>query len=482
MMETLSGRDIRWRLALVFAGAVLFRAALAVSGLVEVVYDTYDSWEYRDLAWSMLNHGVFGLEGVPKMNRTPGYPAFLAAVFSLLGASRLAVSSAQVVLDALTCVMVVHIALVMRLARPAVLAVAALSITCLYTAVWSMMMMTEVLYTFLMVAGIWALATSSGPMPGSMFGATTGRVMLSAAALGCGILVRPALAPMTALFVACVLGAALLREGTAAVSMSALRQPFAFGAVLGVIVVPWMLRNYVVFHEEFAAGRDNVTLFGYKTDVPTYRHWYAPEVLGYLRSNEEPFLMLQPYRAPLVARYVYPEEKDDLQRLFAKLETEIVSGSQPVEPATLREFARITEERYQAAPRLHVTGPVSRVIKLWATPRIASFWRDTSGFNSSRALVAGFTAYNLLYVLPGMLGIVWGFHRRSPEAFLFVVAMVIGHTWLYTIWLPVPQSRYVIPLFPLLMLGAGMLVHQVTSRVSVRHAHSSRADASPVTP
>lgn len=480
MLKAFLERDRYGLLTLVFVGAVLFRVALYASGLVEVVYLTYDSGEYRDLARSLVDHGLFGSKGVPKMNRTPGYPAFLAAVFSLFGASRFAVTSAQVVLDSLTCVMVVHIAMVMRLSRPAVMTAAVLAITCLYTAVYSMMMMTEVLYTFLITASLWALATSPTPKPGTLFNATTGRVMLSAAALGCGILVRPALAPMTALFAALVLGAGCLRNGTWRVPLPVLRQCLAFGAVLLVIVVPWMLRNYVVFHEEFAKGRDDVTLFGYKTDIPIYRHWFSNEVRSYLYSNEEPFLMLQPHRAPLAARYVYPEEKGDIQRLFAKLEREIVTGSQPVEAATLREFERIAEKRFQAAPRLHVTAPLSRVVKLWATPRIASFWRDTSGFNSSLPMVAGFTAYNLVYVLPGILGIVCGLHRKNPVVFLFVLAMVVGHTWMYTIWLPMPQSRYAIPLFPLLVLAAGTLVHYVTGRISAREL--LRAGTLPITP
>lgn len=480
MLKAFLERDRYGLLTLVFVGAVVFRIALYASGLVEVVYLTYDSGEYRDLARSLVDHGTFGLDGVPKMNRTPGYPAFLAAVFSLFGASRFAVTSAQVVLDSLTCVMVVHIAMVMRLSRPAVMTAAVLAISCLYTAVYSMMMMTEVLYTFLITASLWALATSPTPKPETLFNATTARVILSAAALGCGTLVRPALAPMTALFAALVLGAGLLRHGTWRVSFPVLRQHLAFGAVLLAIVAPWMLRNYVVFHDEFAKGRDDVTLFGYKTDIPTYRHWFSKEVRGYLYSNEEPFLILQPYRAPLAARYVYPEEKGDLQRLFAKLEGEILSGSQPVEPATLREFERISEKRFQAAPRLHVTAPLSRVVKLWATPRIASFWRDTSGFNSSLPLIAGLTAYNVLYVLPGMLGIVWSLRRKHPVAFLFVLAMVAGHTWLYTIWLPMPQSRYAIPLFPLLVLAAGTLVHHLTSWATTRGLW--RADTLPITP
>jgi hypothetical protein len=342
--------------------------------------------------------------------------------------------------------------------------VAVLSITCLYTSVYSMMMMTEVLYTFLMIAAVWALATSPKSESDAFFHATTGRVMLSAAALGWGILVRPALAPATALFGALVLVAGILHSH-GRFSLRAFWQPVAFGAVLVLIVTPWMMRNYVVFHDEFVKPEhDQVTLLGYKTDITTFRHWYTREMMGYLYSNEEPFIMTKAYRVPEVVRYVYPEEKTDLERIFAKLETELFAGSQPIEPGTLHELVRITENRYRAAPRLHVTAPVSRALRLWITPRISSFWKDTSGHNSSLVLNAGLTGYDLLYVVPGMIGIVWGLYGVAPIVFLYVLSMIAGHTWMYTIWLPAPQSRYAIPLFPLLALGAGIFVHQVSGR------------------
>lgn len=458
-IESLFERDRSKLLVLVCVGAVMFRVALYLSGLVEVVYDTYDSWEYRDLARSMLNHGTFGLDGVPRMNRQPGYPGFLALVFWLFGESRLAVSAAQVLIDALTCVMVVHIALVMRLRRAAVVTVAVLAVTCLYTAVYSMMMMTEVFYTFLIVASAWLLMTSPVPARDTYFNATAPRVMLSAAALGCGILVRPGLAPATGLVGALVLLTGIVRAWKRRNLLTGLAQPCAFGLVLLAIVVPWMLRNYVVFRSEFAKpDNDQVTLLGYKTDIPTYRHWYSKQFIGYLYSNEEPFVMIRPYRPPEMARYVYGDERADLERAFAILEPEILGGVEPIKQSTLDRFQRVTEQRYRAAPRLYVTGPVSRALKLWIAPRISAFWADTSGHNSTLTMIAGFTLYNLLYVMPGMIGVVWGLRQKTRVGFLFVVAMIIGHTWMYSVWLPMPQSRYAIPMFPLLALGAGALL------------------------
>src|ERR1700685_4552174 len=58
---------------------------------------------YVELAWNWLKSGVYGvvLNGhlVPLDARMPGYPAFLAAIFTIAGNSARAVMLAQALLD-----------------------------------------------------------------------------------------------------------------------------------------------------------------------------------------------------------------------------------------------------------------------------------------------------------------------------------------------------------------------------------------------
>src|SRR5580658_1035243 len=74
------------------------------------VADTGDAPFYIDLAWNWLKNGVYGfaIDGVltPVDMRVPGYPAFLAAVFSFAGQSTRAAMLAQVALDLVTCVVI----------------------------------------------------------------------------------------------------------------------------------------------------------------------------------------------------------------------------------------------------------------------------------------------------------------------------------------------------------------------------------------
>ncbi len=76
--------------------------------------DSGDAPFYIELAWNWLKKGVYGavVEGhlMPLDTRVPGYPAFLAAIFSVAGNSSRAVMFTQAVVDLATCFVVALIA------------------------------------------------------------------------------------------------------------------------------------------------------------------------------------------------------------------------------------------------------------------------------------------------------------------------------------------------------------------------------------
>src|ERR1700674_3629643 len=78
------------------------------------VTDSGDAPFYIELAWNWLKKGVYGgvVEGqlMPLDTRVPGYPAFLAAIFSVAGNSSRAVMLTQAVVDLATCFVVALIA------------------------------------------------------------------------------------------------------------------------------------------------------------------------------------------------------------------------------------------------------------------------------------------------------------------------------------------------------------------------------------
>jgi hypothetical protein len=455
-------------LLVVFVVAVAFRIALLMSGIVTNVYETNDSWQYLDMARSILG-GHFAEGGVTTMNRTPGYPALLALVMGTVGESYRMIAGAQILLDALTCVLACHITMMLGLRRSAVLVTAALTVTCLFTSSFSYQVMTETPYTFFVVGAIWLVVLGeSDRWPQTRRAHWC--VLAAGAAFGVGILVRPALAPSGLLFAA-ALGVPAIRSLIARQSwLRRLLPPVLFSSGILLVVGPWMVRNFVTFHDEFTGPhRDQVTLLGRKCSIPNHAHFYSPQFQKLLSSYEEPFVQLRPFSMPVVARYVYPGEESELREALRIAEQDFErTGS--FSPAHLDLFARIADKRRTAAPRLWVTAPATKIAKFWVTPRIAVLWRDQSGANSGRALVVGMTGYNLLYVVVGLIGLVLLLRRRPTLFGWYSAAMVVGHTWTYAIWLPFPTSRYAVALFPLLSVCGGLAAAELSSRLRLPKA------------
>jgi hypothetical protein len=448
-------RERRRAAALAFGAAVVFRVALFFSGLVPDTYETGDSPEYRRLAESLLRHQVFGWDGVPKMNRTPGYPAFLALVFATIGRSQVAVTAAQIAVDALTCAMIVDLALRLRLAKRGVIAAGVACVTCIFTSVLSYQLMTETLYTFGIVAAVWVLPV--GPVSAILHPANRWRVALSGLAIGCTALVRPLEAFTAAGFLA-IVGVLLVRRIgiRRVISKRVIVPAVIFGVCASAALVPWMARNRIVFAWEYEKpNHDHVTLLGYKTDSFVFRHWYTKEFTYWRTSYEEPMVMIAPYEPPTVARFVYPGEKEEVEAAFATLKPTVTeSFTEPVSRETLDAFESIGKKRYAAAPRLHVSAPLSRLVKLWVAPRVSIAFTSKNGGNVPLHTTVLFTLYDLAYVGPGLLGLLLGL-RRGRVVQAAIVATLIGHSVLYAFVHAAPNSRYAVPMFPLLSLGLG---------------------------
>ncbi len=450
-----------------FFTALAFRVALFYSGFVDIDYNTNDSWQYLDMGRSLLR-GTFAQDGVITMNRTPGYPAFLAAVFALFGESQLSVTASQMVLDALSCVMVLQMGLWLGVNRWAAGLTAVMVATCLFTATYTTQALTETVYTFVLTLGLWVLLLPSRAGSEEAYGTTTSRVLLSGLVFGFGVLVRPSMALAALPFAALMLLRSVLMHGwRGALSLRRLAAPAAFSAGLLVLVLPWMARNYLTFPAQYGAPDEQVTLLGMKSGIPTYKHVYTKEFNAFLRSQEEPYVQTEACTFPVVARFVYPEETQDLKRAFAKLEHDVKTTS-IYRKESLPAFVEITRKRYAAAPRLYVTAPLSKFLKIWIAPRISVLWKGTSGHNSGRGLIVLMTLYSTFYVGLGFLGLTVGLRQASPVAAVYLLSQILGHSLTYMYIFPTPQSRYAVPVFPLFCLAAGLLASHAHKLASAR--------------
>jgi 4-amino-4-deoxy-L-arabinose transferase-like glycosyltransferase len=114
---------LRWRKALAhtlrisyrhLVAALLCGLALRLYFIAHFPFYPGDTKFYEELARNWLDHGVYGLfvngQLMPVDQRMPGYPAFLAVIYSTVGRSRIAVMLAQAAIDLVTCVLAALIA------------------------------------------------------------------------------------------------------------------------------------------------------------------------------------------------------------------------------------------------------------------------------------------------------------------------------------------------------------------------------------
>ncbi|MGH9865909.1 MAG: glycosyltransferase family 39 protein, partial [Candidatus Acidiferrales bacterium] len=119
-------------------------------------YDAGDTPIYQQLAHNWLRHGIYGLEIFGRVTpvdiRTPGYPAFLASIYTVFGENARAVMVMQAFVGVLTCVLVAAMAAVLapkESRRRVALAALWLAALCPFTANYTAVVLTETLTIFL---------------------------------------------------------------------------------------------------------------------------------------------------------------------------------------------------------------------------------------------------------------------------------------------------------------------------------------------
>ncbi len=246
---------------LLLVAAFSFRVVLARF----YVNDTSDDGKvYAQLARNLLEQRVYSHESEPPYSpsliRLPGYPLFLAGVYSLFGHDDDdAVRIVQAVVDTATCGLIALIAFLWepeeRRKRRTSIAALALAAFCPFTAIYAGTILTETLTIFLLVAmcltATYALRTAAQDKVLWLW-VVTGLVG------GIAVLFRPDSA-----FLALAIGVTLvisLLVKSPEVELKTKREELlyrtarasylgaTFSLAFCLVLVPWTIRNYRVFH------------------------------------------------------------------------------------------------------------------------------------------------------------------------------------------------------------------------------------------
>jgi hypothetical protein len=225
-----------------------------------------DAIVYSQLAVNVLEQHVYSHDPQPpyasSIIRLPGYPLFLAGIYKVFGhRNNTAVRVVQAVIDTLTCVLVALVAFQWavdeeRKRRAAIIAFA-LAAVCPFTAIYIATLLTEVPTDFLAVAMVLAvtLAFKATDDTDNTERIVSGRAVLwwsvSGLIVGLAVLFRPdsglfaAAAGMTL-----VLSTLLKRRvnGLKRRVKELLVSGVIFSVAFCLVLVPWTIRNYRVFH------------------------------------------------------------------------------------------------------------------------------------------------------------------------------------------------------------------------------------------
>lgn len=483
--------------------ALLCGLALRLYFIAHFPFYSGDTKFYEELARNWLDHGVYGLfvngQLMPVAQRMPGYPAFLAAIYSTFGRARIAVMLAQSGIDLVTCVLAALIA--GRIAPTAKKSLAAtvalwLAALCPFTASYTAAIVTETLAAFFTTL---ALLTLVWIFTEPVFNASSGRAndapntppvrqetlvrklagafALAGFVAGLGTLVRPE----TPLVLAAAAVAICIRwRGVADWPKLALAGAWMTAGLLAA-PTPWAARNARTLGRiEFLAPRyaesaGDFMPSGFYAWTRTWmvRNRDAYTVTWALGKNPIPMDAIPD------AAFDSAEERTRVADLFATYNTNL-----KMTPSLDRNFQAVARERAAAHPiRTFALIPIKRAFATWFAPRIdvlrysgklwpiGEQWRANPAEFSAAAI---FTLLDLVYIVFAAVG-AWRY-RSNPGCAVIFLYLVI-RTALLT-QLPTIEARYVVVCFPAIAaLGALAFVRSKQDRAAAVREDSFEASA-----
>lgn len=237
-------------IAVLVVGAAAFHIWAATTFVSE---QPPDSKLYVQLAKNVLEHGVFSIDAAepltPTLIRLPGYPLFLAAVYSIFGdANEVAVRVIQGLVNTLTCLLAALLAAAWTVGRIRKFRAAAvafvLAAICPFTLIYSAAFLTETLATAFFVGTLLAV-TYAFRKRGRM---SLAWWTLAGTLAGLNVLLRPD-AGLFAFGIGLTIALSVLCG--AGEFKSRLVSRFAMGTVFSLAfilpLVPWTIRNEAVF-------------------------------------------------------------------------------------------------------------------------------------------------------------------------------------------------------------------------------------------
>jgi len=413
-----------------------------------------DSLIYGDIAKNWLSHGIYAVsDGTiirPTLIRLPGYPAFLAAVFSIFGREHYtAVMVVQALLDVNTCLVIAAMALELMNERAAKTSYL-LAAICPFTANYTAAPLTETLTIFCTahalyygVRGVRRLQASEPSVRMWLVaGLWSGAAMLLRP--DSGLLVAALGLPLLVLILRPVQGQRRPAILAGATLLAASLLPLA----------PWTVRNWHTFHvvqplaPRYANDPGEFVPQGFNRWVKTWTVDFVSVSEVYWKVDGEPVDLNQLPERAFDSRQEYEATQDLITRYNQQLH---------VEPELDAAFGQLAQQRIRHSTfRYYVWLPSLRIASMWLRPRtellpVDTRWWEIRSHPQESAIAIAAAVINIFFLGAAFRG--WRNWPLGLAGVMLVAFVVIRSLFLGT--LENPEPRYVLECFPALLALAG---------------------------
>jgi hypothetical protein len=450
-----------------FLAGTLLAVALRLMFVLHFPAVVDDSRLYADIAENWLQYGVYGVtdsgQVVPTLSRLPGYPAFLAAVFTIFGWSNFrAVLFIQLIFDVGACFVIADLARRMFSERSSKAAFL-LAALCPFLANYCAAALTETLEIFFTALAFdFAIAGLSRLHSEDVTRLSVG------AWIGCGlsiaacILMRPDGGILLAAiggFSIFLLAKAIIFRNSQSFSADA-KTIFRAGVLVGVAallpLLPWTLRNLRTFHR-FEPLAPRYANDSDEPAMPGFNRWTKTWIADYASVQEiywnVPGEAINVNRLPGRA-FDSDQQKQETAELFSQYDQD-----HDMTPELDAAFAALAAARIRSGPfRYYVELPAIRIADMWLRPRTELLpsdprWWEFNDESPWLAVSIIFGVINLGYVAAATAGL---FRSRAFFGWgLLVLFIVLRSLFLGT--LENPEPRYTLECYPLVILALSAL-------------------------
>ena len=482
--------------------ALLCGLALRLYFIAHFPFYSGDTKFYEELARNWLDHGVYGLfvngQLMPVDQRMPGYPAFLAAIYSVFGRTRIAVTFAQAAIDLATCLFAALIAgRIAPAARKSLAATIALWLAalCPFTASYTAAIVTETLAAFittlLLLMLVWIFtgpafdapvrcaidALDAPPLQKQTVVRFAGKFALAGFVAGLGTLVRPEtpLVLAAAALVICIRWRRLADWPKVALAGAWM----AMGLLAAL--TPWAARNARTLGRiEFLAPR-----YAQAAGDFMPRGFYAWTRTWMIR-NQDAYTVTWALGKKAIPIAAIPDAAFDSTAERVSVADLLASYNNDLKmmPSLDRRFEALARERATSHPiRTFALIPTERMFATWFTPRVdvlrysGKLWPIGDQWRANPAefdAAAIFAFLNFVYL--GLAAVGSWRYRSNPGCAVLVLYLVI-RTALLT-QLATIEPRYVVVCFPAVAaLGALAFVKSKQDRLTAAREDSFEVSA-----